>query len=63
MTARDYPNSTDKEGVYPRTDILFEFDNGKQMSFGITTDGKTARVQSMYDATAADKYVNTGWQT
>lgn len=63
VTARDYPNSTDKEGVYPRTDILFEFDNGKQMSFGITTDGKTARVQSMYDAAAADKYVNTGWQT
>jgi hypothetical protein len=63
VTARDCPNSTDKEGVYPRTDILFEFDNGKQMSFGITTDGKTARVQSMYDAAAADKYVNTGWQT
>ena len=63
VTARDYQNSSDQGKKWPRTDILFEFDNGKQMSFGITTDGKTAKVQSMYDAAAADKYVNTGWQS
>lgn len=63
VTARDYPNSTDKEGVYPRTDILFEFDNGKKMSFGITTNGKTAHIQSIYDEKEADKYINTGWQS
>lgn len=61
VIARDYSNSQDAEGVYPRTDILFVFDNGKQMSFGI--DGKGTNVQSMYDESAADKYINAGWKT
>ncbi|MBR5570036.1 MAG: PEGA domain-containing protein [Oscillospiraceae bacterium] len=61
VIARDYLNSKDAADVYPRTDILFVFENGKQMSFGI--DGKSARVQSMYDDSAADKYINTGWKT
>ncbi len=61
VTARDYQNSKDAEGVYPRTDILLVFDNGKQISFGI--DAKGTKVQSMYDDSAADKYINTGWKT
>ena len=37
LKVRDYQNSTDKEGVNPRTDVLFVFENGAHISFGITT--------------------------
>lgn len=58
VTARDYD---DAKNTAARTDILFVFENGKQMSFGI--DGSGKQVQSMYDAAAADKYINTGWKS
>ena len=37
LKVRDYQNSKDKEGVNPRTDVLFVFENGAHISFGITT--------------------------
>ena len=56
VTARDY---ADKGNTASRTDILFAFDNGKQISFGIDAGGK--QVQSMYGENVG--YINTGWKT
>ena len=66
IQVKDDQNSKDEANVYPRTDVLFVFDNGAHISFGVVSDENGAWIQSLNQADneidgVATQYIYRRW--